>query len=112
MAVTVSARRNHTSATGRILTNYDTLTLSGTYATGGFSLNPSKINGGVGTAPSPVGSVVGFAFFSPTGFIYTLVGQGAAAVVKIFSAPGTELANGTAVPDTTLTARIDYLLYS
>ena len=47
-------------------------------------------------------------FYSPLGYIYRLIGVGNAAVVKILSAPATELANTTAVPDATLTMVIKY----
>jgi len=108
MAVTVTAVRTLTTMTRDTLDAFVTLTITGTYATGGFALNPLKIYGALGTSPLPSVNVLTADFYSPLGYIYRLIGVGNAAVVKILSAPATELANTTAVPDATLTMVIKY----
>ena len=95
MAVTATATRTFSSSTGKTLRDFGTISLTGTYVTGGFALNPLAIAAGPGSLPAPSRTVLDFRIISPTGYIYALSGT----TVKIFSAPGTELANTTAVPD-------------
>ena len=108
MAVTVTAVRNLTTMTRDTLDAFVTLTITGTYVTGGFSLNPLKIYGALGTSPLPSQNALTADFYSPLGYPYRMIGVGAAAVVKVFSLPGTELANGAAMPDATLTMVIKF----
>ena len=108
MAVTVVAQRILADSTRGLLVAFVNLTLSGTYATGGFALNPLKIYGAPGSSPLPSANVLSADFYSPLGYIYRLIGLGSSAVVKIFSLPNTELGAGVVVPDATLNMTIKY----
>jgi hypothetical protein len=101
MAVTAVLKRTHVLRSGNGTTEVGTATLSGTYATGGFTFALGTLSGTAGT--SPYGGLPLFIqWFSPSGYIYVSVFNGQSMVTKIFSAPGTELANNTAVPDTSV----------
>lgn len=112
MAVTVTSTRTHVGFSRGTFEAFGTLTLTGTYVTGGFAFNPLKVYGSLGSSPLPSSSVLSATFFSPTGYIYVLSGSGGSAVVKIYSAPGTELANTTAVPDASVPFIINYKEFS
>lgn len=100
MAVTASfARTSHTEDVATI-TEFVTATLSGTYATGGFAFNPKTVAGGPGSS-SINEAVLTVQGISPNGYIY--VYNATTGKLQIFSAPGTELANTTSVPDASLT---------
>ena len=103
MAVTVTVKRSKQQEALRGgSTEFCTANLSGTYVTGGFTFNPA-IYSSLGSSPEPGSIVLGVQWMSPTGYIYasttTKTGFVNSTVTKIYSAPGTELANGTAVPD-------------
>lgn len=100
MAVTVTITRTaHSDLTSSEM-EYVSMALSGTYATGGFTYNPFAVVAGPGTSPL-TGQRLRFppVFFSPTGYIYATTITGTTATTKILTAPNTELANNTAVPD-------------
>ena len=99
MAVTATLTRSSHSDSVSTEMSFVTMALTGTYVTGGFTVNPFATQGGLGSSPL-IGSKVRFAQFqSPNGFTYVPVVVGQVMTIKIFSAPGTEFANGTAVPD-------------
>lgn len=100
MAVTATfTRTSHTDDTATI-TAFITAALSGTYATGGFAFNPGAVLDGPGSSAIG-GAVKSVQFISPLGYIYYYnAGTGK---IQIFSAPGTELANSTSVPDASVT---------
>lgn len=102
MAVTVAATRAHSAFSSSIILAFDTLTLSGTYVTGGFAFNPLTVKAGPGSSALPCSTVIAFQALSQAGFDYYLFGTGSSAVVKIFTAAGAELANTTAVPEATV----------
>ena len=107
MAVTISIVRNSHTETATNTIEYCTATMSGTYATGGFTFNPRSIVAGPGSSAMSGGRVIlDIDWRSPSGYVYrttsAVSGQVTTATTKIFSAPGTELANGTAVPDATV----------
>ena len=104
MAVTVTISRAGSGHTETVTTTQEfcVATLSGTYVTGGFTLNPFAIVGGLGTSPMAGSKVIATQWQSPTAYTYVSSVSGQVMTTKIFSAPGTELANGTAVPDATV----------
>lgn len=106
MAVTVTATRTSHSYTNNTNLIFGTLALSGTYTTGGFTFAPFSMSGNVGTSPLSGTRVFGAFFSSPTAYTYTATTLGNLTTVKIFSAPGTELANAAALPD----ASVSFLL--
>lgn len=106
MAVTVASKRVHTNLS--VMAEYVTLTLSGTYVTGGFPFNPSLIYGAPGTSPAPANTVVGFLAYSLLGYTYVLVGTGASAKIKILNGTA-ELAAASAVPEAAVTCKIEYI---
>lgn len=113
MAITATSVRNHLNTTDRSIRVFGTLTLSGTYATGGFTANLNPVAGpGTSQAPSRAFTApMAQDFYSPNGYTYRVVsGTPNAAVVKILNGTA-ELANGTAVPDTTLPFRAELLKY-
>lgn len=105
MAVTCTFVRNRQTENTRGTEEFITATLSGTYATGGFQSNLLAVAGGPGTSPLAGTLITDIDWRSPSGYIYrsstAYAGRTATTTTKIFSAPGTELANGTAVPDPT-----------
>lgn len=115
MAVTATSVRTHVNMTNASLRVTGTLTLTGTYATGGFTanLNPA---GTPGSSPAPGRVFTALSaqdFYSPLGYTYRVVsGTPTAAVIKIFTTANTELANGTAVPDASLTFRSEIQKFS
>jgi hypothetical protein len=115
MAITAVGKRLHESYSqrqDRITIQY---TLTGTYATGGFVTPFLNVPGSLGTNQVSSKNPLTFTWYSPTGYIYvstiTFAAGVPAVVTKIFSAPGTELANTTAAPDGTIIAVIDALRY-
>jgi len=116
MAVTVTSKRIHETYSqkeNRLFIQYG---LAGTYATGGFVTPFTGVAGAPGSSPVQSKNPIVFDWYSPTGYIYsstiTTAASGVPTVTtKIFSAPGTELANGTAVPDATILASVDALRY-
>lgn len=106
MAVTaVVTRTSHSDLTSSEM-EFVSMALTGTYVTGGFTFNPYSIVGGLGSSPLNGRSIRFSQFQSPTGFIYVPSVAGSVMTVKIYSASGTELANGTAVPDAVVTGYI------
>ena len=104
MAVTVTISRagsGHTEDSATTL-EFCKATLSGTYATGGFTFNPFAISGGPGSSPLSGSKVLSMQWQSPLGYIYVSTTTGIVTTTKIFTAPNTELANTTAVPDATV----------
>ena len=104
MAVTASLKRTMHTETASTTEEYGTLTLAGgsTYTTGGFVVLPFTVLGPAGSSPQAGKTVLAMTFFPPSGYIYTSTTVGNNMTIKILSAPGTELANATAVPDTTI----------
>lgn len=102
MAVTAVLTRAHKTETVSTVMEYGTAALTGTYATGGFTFNSGTIKAPIGGSPTG-GTPIAAQFFSPLGYIYAATFSGNTGTVKIFSAPGTELANTTAVPDASVT---------
>lgn len=99
MAVTAVFKRTSHTETVSTTEEFGNLLLTGTYATGGFTLNPFTLAGGPGTSALGGKTLLSARFTSPTGYIYTANTAGNVTTVKILSAPATEIANGTAVPD-------------
>lgn len=92
-------RVGHTDTVPSVL-EFVNVAMTGTYATGGFTTNPFAIaSAGPGGGPLTGKTVLGSDWTSPLGYIYASSVSGNVMTTKIFSAPGTELANGTAVPD-------------
>lgn len=102
MAVTSVITRNFHSADQSTFTEFCTAALTGTYVTGGFTFNPFNVVGGKGSSPLPSTNFITAEWYSPLGYIYNTTVSGNVATTKIFSAPNTELANTTAVPDATI----------
>lgn len=103
MAVTSTFKRVRHNPTVPIFTEVCTATLSGTYATGGFTWNPFSIVSGVGSSALPASVIYSVDFYTSTGYTYVTTVAGSVATTKIFASGATELANTTAVPDATLT---------
>lgn len=104
MAVTSTFTRQRHGVTVPLFDEIVTAALTGTYATGGFTWNPFTIKGPApGSSALPASAMYAAEWQSPTGYIYTTSVSGTTATTKIFSAPGTELANTTAVPDASVT---------
>jgi len=101
----VSAQRTSHTESVATITQFGTLTFTGTYTTGGVPLNPSTIPGGPGTS-SIGGTFLWLDTMSPMGYTYVLSGTGAAAKIKIFSGT-TELANAAAFPDATVPFKLE-----
>lgn len=115
MAVTITGKRLHESFSqkqNRIIMQY---ALTGTYATGGFVTPFLGATGTPGTNQVSSRNPLLFTWYSPTGYIYAstiAITNGVPAVTtQILSAPGTQLANGAAVPDATILCAIDALRY-
>jgi hypothetical protein len=107
MAVVSTFKRIKHSVEVPIFDEICAVTLTGTYATGGFTWNPFAIVAGPGSSPLvATGGVLTTDFYSPLGYIYTTTVAGSTATTKIFTAANTELANTTAVPDAALTVVI------
>lgn len=102
MAVTSTITRNTHTETVATFEAFCTAALSGTYATGGFTWNTATITGGPGSSPLPGGAPLTADFYPASGASYQTTFSGNTATTKIFSG-GTELANGTAVPDASMT---------
>ncbi len=118
MAVTAVGTRVHESLSQRENRAFVNYALSGTYVTGGFATPFSAVSAPVGGSPFQSKVPIKFDWDSQTGYLYhsTITPAGAGVpnptvVTKIFSAPGTELANGTAVPDATIQCAIDMQRY-
>lgn len=103
MAVTATFTRVRHGVTVPVFDEIVTAALTGTYATGGFTWSPFAITGGKGSSPLLASTLYSAQWQSPNGYIYVTSVSGATATTKIFSAPGTELADTTAVPDATVT---------
>jgi hypothetical protein len=103
MAVTSTFKRVRHSVTVPTFDEIVTATLSGTYATGGFTWKPFAIVGNAGSSPLQASALYGANWISPKGYLYITSLSGTTATTKIFTAPETELADTTAVPDTSLT---------
>jgi hypothetical protein len=99
MAVTSTFSRTHAAFDSTTFTEFVTATLSGTYATGGFTWNPFTIYGGKGSTPLASTQFLRAEWVSPLGYIYVTTVSGTTATTKIFSAANTEFTNSSAVPD-------------
>ena len=103
MAVTSVITRAYSTESVSTSVEYCNAAISGTYVTGGFINNLLSIVGTAGSSPRAGITVLDVAWRSPTGYPYAsatvMTGRAAVTTTKIFSAPGIELANGTAVPD-------------
>jgi hypothetical protein len=102
MAVTAVVTRNFQSSDQATFTEFCTATLTGTYLTGGFTFNPFTVVAGKGSSPLASTNFLAADWYSPTGHTYITTVSGNVATTKIFTAPGTELANAAAVPNATL----------
>lgn len=105
MAVTFGINRLHQSFDSTTFSEFCVATLSGTYATGGFTWNPFTIYGGKGSLSLPSTNFLAADFYSPTGHTYATTISGNTATTKIFSGT-TELSNGAAVPNATLNVTV------
>jgi hypothetical protein len=96
MAVTAAFNRTYNTTDTGTYTEFVTATLSGTYATGGFTWNPFSIFGGQGSSPLASTVLLDADFLSPLGYIYrtTVNTTTNVATTKIFSAANTELTAG------------------
>lgn len=103
MAVTSTFTRIRHATTVPIFDEIVTASLAGTYVTGGFTWNPFAIKGGPGSSALPASAVYQVSWVSPEGYIYVTSINGQTATTKILTAEGAELANGTAVPDASIT---------
>lgn len=101
MAVTFAITRNINEVSVPLFDEVCTATLSGTYATGGFTWNPFNITGGPGTSPLVAAAIYGVWFESPLGYTYVTSVSGQTATTKILTTANTEFTNGSAVPDAT-----------
>lgn len=99
MAVTAVVTRNHSTFDASTFVEFCTAALTGTYVTGGFTFNPFAVFAGKGSSPLPSSNFLAADWYSPLGYIYRTTVSGNVATTKIFTAPATELANTTAVPD-------------
>jgi len=104
MAVTATFTRVRHTVSVPIFEEVVTAALSGTYATGGFTWTPLTIVGVKGTSPTQATVCYTADFYSGTGYNYNTTFSGTypgtvTATTKIFTSGGTELTNGTAVPD-------------
>jgi hypothetical protein len=99
MAVTFTINRVHATSDQSTFIEFCTTTLASTYATGGFTFNPFTIVAGRGTSPLPTSNLLAIDWYSPSGYAYRSTVAGNVVTTKIYSVAGTELANGTAVPD-------------
>lgn len=106
MAVTSSITRQHSTFDASTYTEFCVASLTGTYATGGFTWNPFFIFAGKGSSPLPSTQVLSVEFLSPLGYRYATTISGNTATTKIFTSGNTEFGNGTAVPDASLTVII------
>jgi hypothetical protein len=102
MAVVATVTRNHATSDQSTFIEFCTAALAGTYATGGFTFNPFTIVGGKGSSPLPSSNFLNADWSSPLGYTYRTTVTGNVATTKIFTAPNTELANTTAVPDASI----------
>jgi hypothetical protein len=97
MAVTAVLKRSHVFKGTNGTEELGTATLSGTYATGGFTFNISSLTGGSGSSPYG-GTPIDMQFRSPLGYIYVStfaqVGNVVTMTTKVFSAANTELTAG------------------
>jgi hypothetical protein len=99
MAVTITLARTHATFSSTVFNEFCTATITGTYATGGFTFNPFTIYAGKGSSPLPSSQFLAADWYSPLGYIYRTTVSGSVATTKIFSAANTELTNAAAVPD-------------
>lgn len=99
MAVTAVVTRSHATSDQSTTLEFCTAALTGTYVTGGFTFNPFTIYAGKGSTPLPSSNFLNADWSSPLGYTYRTTVAGNVATTKIFTAPNTELANTTAVPD-------------
>jgi len=111
MAVTATATRIHESYSQRELVQFIVYALSGTYVTGGFVTPYSGITGSsLGSNPTISKLPLAFDWYSPTGHLYyttiVIAGTVVTCTTKIFTAPGTELGNGVAVPNASVLCAI------
>jgi hypothetical protein len=115
MAIVATGTRIHDTFSSRETRAFVKYALTGTYATGGFTTPFSSVTAGPGTSAFVSKNPIAFQWFSPTGYLYvstiTFSGGIPTVTTKIFSAPGTELANTTAVPDASILAAIDMQKY-
>lgn len=102
MAVTSTFARTHATFDATTFIEFVTATLTGTYATGGFTWNPFTIVAGKGSSPLPSSNFLYAYWVSPLGYTYVTSVAGNVATTKIFTTANTELANTTAVPDASL----------
>ena len=114
MAVTITGKRLHESFSQKqekIILQY---AISGTYASG-FATPFLGVIGTLGTNQVASKNPLLFTWYSPNGYIYastvTIANGVPAVTTKIFSAPGTELAAGAALPDATILCAVDALRY-
>lgn len=118
MAVTVVGTRLHEGFNSNSRRAFVSYALTGTYVTGGFVtpfstgvITPKGASQFVSKTP------LKFDWDSTLGYLYhTTITAGAGqagptCTTKIFSAPGTELANTTAVPEATVVCAIDMQKY-
>jgi len=103
MAVTATFTRVRHGVTVPVFDEIVTAAMTGTYATGGFTWSPFAITGGQGSSPLPASTLYAAVWQSPKGYTYITSLSGTTATTKIFTAPETELANTTAVPDASVT---------
>ena len=107
MAIAATFTRTTTDFPVPIFQEVCSCTLSGTYATGGFTWTPLTIKAGPGTSPMPAKTVYTADFYGQNGYNYITTfaysGFTCTATTTIWTSGGTLLANTTAVPDTTLT---------
>src|ERR1700748_3679723 len=104
MAVTATFTRLRHTVSVPLFEEVVTAGLTGTYATGGFTWTPLTIKGAPGSSPLPASAVYTADFYGSAGYNYNTTFSGTfpgtvTATTKIFTSGGTELTNGTAVPD-------------
>lgn len=103
MAVTFAPSRTFQSADQATISEYCTAAVTGTYVNpGGFTWNPFTVYAGKGSSPIASSNVLTVDFYSATGHTYVTSVAGSVATTKVFSGT-TELANGAAVPNATVT---------
>ena len=103
MAVTATFTRLKYATSVPIFEEVCSSSISGTYVTGGFTWNPLAIAGAKGSSPIPASVCYTADFYGNNGYNYQTTFSGSTATTKIFTSGGTELANGTAIPDATPT---------
>ena len=110
MAVVAVVTRTFQTSDQATFTEYCSAAITGTYVTGGFTFNPFTIFAGKGSSPLPSSNFLNADWYSPTAHSYVtsfaVVSGVPTCTVKIFTAPGTELANAAAVPNATVPVTI------